>query len=424
MLEPGRTKLSTEFDGLPVRLGDFLAKGGQGEVYLGWLAGERVAIKWYFPTILAIDPDLRARLCRLRDSEPPSRKFLWPKDIVVSPDVAGFGYVMPFREEQFCELNIAIINHNPSLRIRVTAGYEIVEAYQKLHARGLCYHDISFGNVAFDVNTGEARICDCDNVGENGVPGRVAGTPRFMAPEVVERIAHPTRDTDLWSLAVLLFWLFQAADPLIGLRDPMEANPQETYGRRALFIWDPRDESNRPPAGEWRESALRAWNMYPQILRDRLIEAFTVGIQDPGRRVRETEWLNVLGRMRDSVLQCPACTAENFFERVDQTCWNCHQNLPRPMCIEVRGRSVVLTEHTALFGRHVDPLNAALTARPVARVVRHPQHPERLGLENLGPAPWQVVLPNGEEVTIEHDRRIRLEPGVRVNFGATEGTVT
>lgn len=40
----------------------FLGDGTQGEVYLADLADSEMAVKWYFPHYLQIDPRLRERL--------------------------------------------------------------------------------------------------------------------------------------------------------------------------------------------------------------------------------------------------------------------------------------------------------------------------------------------------------------------------
>ena len=59
-------------------------------------------------------------------------------------------------------------------------------------------------------------ICDNDNVDVDGAPPTSLGTPKFMAPEIVRGEASPTMDTDLHSLAVVLFYLLFLCHPLEG----------------------------------------------------------------------------------------------------------------------------------------------------------------------------------------------------------------
>jgi serine/threonine protein kinase len=114
---------------------------------------------------------------------------------------------------------------------------------------GLCYRDISFGNVFFDPDTGEVLICDNDNVAVDG-EGKIGvlGTPRFMAPEIVRGEALPSMHTDVFSLAVLLFYMLIMHHPLEGKRElaikclDLPAM-NKLYGTDPLFIYDPDDDS-------------------------------------------------------------------------------------------------------------------------------------------------------------------------------------
>ena len=433
ILEPGKTDLKTEFYAMELRVGDLLGAGGQGEVYAAEQDGRTVAVKWYATSTIRNDPGLLKRLRSLRDHyKKPSEKFLWPIDVVASEKVPGFGYVMPFREGRFRELNHVIYGEKrPSLLERAKAGIEIVEAYQKLHAPGLCYRDINFGNVAFDVQTGETRICDCDNVGENNaeVRGGVAGTREFMAPEIVVALAEktsvcPNFDTDLWSLSVLLFRLFLVDHPLVGRREVSgEADLRTLYGDRALFVYDPRDRSNEPVPG-WHDSVMRLWETYPRILRDLFTQAFTAGIRNPGQRVRETDWLYAMTRLRNMIHHCPHCTAENFHDgQATQGCWHCGNTVPKPLRLKLKNHSVIMVNGAELYGHHVNAKDASDANKAVARVVAHPHHADLLGLENRDGAPWHAVTPDGKEITIDPNTRVSLRPGVRIDFGGAKGVV-
>jgi len=139
-----------------------------------------------------------------------------------------------------------------------------------LHSKGLCYRDISFGNLFLDPANGEILICDNDNVAIDGNPGTgILGTPRFMAPEVVRGGSLPSIQTDLFSLAVLLFYLFLVHHPLEGKKELAIHSfdlPAMTrlYGTDPVFIFDPRDHSNRPVPG-CHDNALVNWPLYPSF---------------------------------------------------------------------------------------------------------------------------------------------------------------
>ena len=135
-----------------------------------------------------------------------------------------------------------------------------------------------------------------DNVSINGKDdSSVYGTPRFMAPEIVVGKAKPSRNTDLFSLAVLLFYIFMLNHPLEG---KLEANIKcmdifamnQLFGTNPVFIFDPDDKSNRPLRG-YQDNAIIYWDLYPQHLKDLFTQAFTIGLKSPARRVTENKWL-------------------------------------------------------------------------------------------------------------------------------------
>ena len=279
-------KLRADDLGAIIAIGARLGGGTQGEVYAADMGGHPVAVKWYFPTMLAADPRLRDRLRMAVRRGSPSPAFLWPTDLAVGANLPGFGYVMELREPRYRGfIDVMTRQVAPSFRALATAAFQLSEGYHRLHALGLCYRDISFGNVALDPVTGEVKICDNDNVDVNGVAGAVIGTPRFMAPELVRNNALPTARTDLWSLAVLLFHAFMMSHPLEGKRETEfavldQASMQHLYGDQALFIFDPDYRSNAPVPGH-HDNAIACWPIYPESLRRLFTRAFTRGFAIP-----------------------------------------------------------------------------------------------------------------------------------------------
>ena len=98
ILEPGQ-KVQAGAAGIACEVQECLGGGNQGEVYRATLAGKPVALKWYFPA--AATPVQRAALEALVKTGPPNERFLWPLELVASPDVDGFGLVMPLREARY-----------------------------------------------------------------------------------------------------------------------------------------------------------------------------------------------------------------------------------------------------------------------------------------------------------------------------------
>jgi eukaryotic-like serine/threonine-protein kinase len=226
LLKIGQT-VHTTASNLPCTIEKFLGGGGQGEVYQANLNGESVALKWYFPSAGSaelwengVDPAQKARLEKAIDSGAPNDRFLWPIELVSEPGIEGFGYIMKLRPPQYKSLiDLMKRRIDPKLRALATAGFQLADSFYQLHAKGLSYCDISFGNVFFNPDTGDILICDNDNVTISGSDISIAGTPRFMAPEIVTGQAKPSTQTDLYSLAVLLFYMLSIHHPLEGAKE-------------------------------------------------------------------------------------------------------------------------------------------------------------------------------------------------------------
>lgn len=413
----------------------FLGGGGQGEVYRAQLDGKAFALKWYFPEQATLAQ--RQNLEILIHKGQPSNHFLWPIELVNATNVAGFGYLMTLRDPQYKSLfDLMKCRIDPSFRALAIAGRQLANAFLELHAKGLCYRDISFGNVFFNPNTGDIQVCDNDNVTIDGTgTGGIIGTPRFIAPEVVRGEAAPSTQTDLFSLAVLLFYIFHIHHPLEGCKEAAIKcfdlpAMNKLYGTEPLFIFDPADDSNHPVPG-LHDNAITYWNIYPQFLKNLFIRAFTAGIHDPHERVRESEWRATLAQLRDAILYCGHCGQENFYDGEALkaaggqvgVCWSCHRPLMLPFRLRL-GRNVVMLNHdTQLFPHHLDPQRRYDFSPPLAAVQQHPQNPTLWGLKNLSPVKWVITTADGMIRDVESGRSASLAAGVKVNFGSVEGEI-
>lgn len=417
---------STGRRALVVRL---LGEGGQGAVYeVVTDEGEHLALKWYHPHTAS--PSQRAAIASLVERGRPNERFLWPIEIATRAGVAGFGYVMALRPPQYVGLAALLQGAvDASLRVVCTIGFQLADSYLRLHAQGLCYRDISFGNVFFDPATGDTLICDNDNVGLEGDMSAVIGTMRFMAPEVVLRTARPSMDSDRYSLAVMLFYLLMVGHPLLGVRElehPLWDSRAETrlFGEDPIFIFDPWKTDN-PPAPGLHDSVVRNWDIYPLHLQALFIHAFTTGLRDPRNgRVMESQWRSELVRCRDLLRPCPHCGASNFADRTrpNRPCWSCDAALLPPMVLRFDHHIVVLNHDTTITAHHVgeaqydfDTVHACIT--------RNVNVPDAWGLTNVGTRQWSAQLPDGNVRTVERGRTIGLIPGARINFGATVGRI-
>jgi DNA-binding helix-hairpin-helix protein with protein kinase domain len=432
---PGQT-VWLETAGERCEIRELIGSGGQGQVYHTSINGQDCALKWYFPPC-ATDAQ-RTAIERLIHKGPPNDRFLWPLDIAVCQGNTSFGYLMPLREPRYrgmAELMSRAVD--PTFKTLTTMALELADSFLRLHSLGFCYSDISFGNIFFDPVTGEISICDNDNVAVDGEgKSDVLGTPRFMAPEIVREEAKPNINTDLYSLAVILFYMFMLHHPLEGKREREVAcldlpAMKKLYGTDALFIFDPKHGANRPVAGIHNNATL-FWNLYPDYVREIFTRAFTEGLSDPTARVRESEWRTVFTRMRDQIYYCHHCGAENFLAGEgdlpgavgEPKCWFCHEVPVPPMRLLVGRHSIVLNQDTLLYPHHLDANRRNDYSEVWAEMVPHPKRPDVWGLKNVSGTNWSSVPPSGAPIVeVASARSVSLVPGLRIRFGPSEGTV-
>jgi len=306
-----------------------------------------------------------------------------------------------------------------------------------LHLRGLCYYAISPRGVFFNPDTGAVALPYSDNIGATGethAPADNAALP-FMAPEIVRGDAAPSVQTDLHSLATLLFYGLMVHHPLDG--EKMTYTPvldaaaiKRLYGTEPVFIFDPNNTTNRPVPG-YHVNVQDYWPLYPQSLRDMFTRAFTAGLVDPyNGRIRETEWRKVLVQLRDTIIYCPQCSAENFYDLSTLkstgrpgTCWSCHGDLALPPRLKVGDSVIMLNYNTKLYPHHVDPDRRYDFSQPIAEVTQHPQNPRVWGLRNLSAEKWVITAADGSIKDVVPTRSLTLTAGVKISFGKQEGEI-
>lgn len=417
MLESGQSvRLSRQ--AIETTVGRLLGEGGEGAVFEVEVAGTAHALKWYHAN--RAYPARRVELADLIERGRPHPRFLWPIDVATSADDPAFGYVMPLRPDGYVgSADLVSGRAEASLMSTARIGFELADSFLHIHSRGLCYRDINFGNVFLHPDTGAVMVCDNDNVGIDGLAGSVLGVPYFMAPEVLREEVLPNRRTDLHSLAVLLFYVMMAGHPLEGRRaDEYQCWDDQTrialFGHRPLFVFDPVDRSNAlDPA--FQAATIALWDLYPDFVKQRFVQAFTVGLTDPDARVLESVWRKTMVRLMSNVCYCGSCGAQNFADGQPR-CWACQDTVTHPPKLLVGDLVVMLNHDTVLRTYQVDlDYNRD---DPFAEMVQNPQQPGVWGLRNLSSITWHVDHPSGGKRHIAPGRTIALGAGMTIEFGS------
>jgi len=407
-----------------------LGAGGQGEVYcVTDSSGKEYALKWYFKKMAT--PSQHKILEKLIMEGSPDPCFLWPQDIIEQDGT--FGYIMPLRTKRFSGIvDVVKRRVEPSFLMLCKAAFNLTRGYQKLHAKGFSYRDISFGNLFLDPQTGDVLICDNDNVSADGVDeSSVYGTPRFMAPEIVRGEAKPSRNTDRYSLAVLLFYMFMLNHPLEGKLEYeihcMDVQAMNLlFGYKPVFIFDPANKTNSPVPG-YHDNALVYWPLYPEYLRELFTKAFTDGLRDPSKRITEPEWMDTFANMISGIINCsnPKCGVELFYDsnRAEAgqqcICWNCQKPTRYPTALIIKKQVFVMQKDAKLYSHQINRNGDISTVMGV--VTANPNDQTQLGLRNETQSNWTYKRPDGTEIPIPSGKSGRAAVGCSINFGNVIG---
>lgn len=396
---------------------DYLAEGGQGEVYQVEYKGKLYALKWYKRPV---PPDIfYQNLADNVKKGAPNQHYLWPL-MLTAKYKGSYGYLMELRPKNYHEFGEFLLNivRFKSYEGMIQAAFHIVESFRLLHSKGYSYQDVNEGGFFINPIDGDVLICDNDNVAPYGVNLGVKGMPRYMSPEVVLDQTRPNTHSDRFSLAVLLFRLFYIDHPLEGqytIQFPLtDAIGAQLYGVHPQFIYDPNQERNRPDP-EAQPNVIKRWGVYPPDLQRTFTRAFTKGMKDINERVTEMEWEETLVRVRGMLVNLEG--REQFLNLYEK------QKIPSGCrVIQFPEYVVALANRSKIYECHVDRYSAdCLTA---AGVVKASMLDKRvLGIGNISKKKWSVKTADGKRSEIQPGGYAKLESGMEIDFGGTIGKV-
>ncbi|MDR1135432.1 MAG: serine/threonine-protein kinase [Clostridiales Family XIII bacterium] len=406
---------------VPVKVLEQLGEGGQGIVYKADYGGKQKALKWYFKNKMKNPEKFYDNIKNNIDHGAPTDAFLWPEDITEWLD-GTFGYIMPLRPpeyEDFSKYLLAKVRFK-SLRTLINTALNIVEGFAALHREGYNYQDLNDGNFFVNFDTGDVLICDNDNVMGHGYNSGIAGKCRYMAPEVVTHDKLPDKQTDRFSLAVVLFLLLFGNHPLEGkatnppcLTEELE---KKYYGTDPVFILDPVNKDNIPIRGI-HKSVIAKWPLYPQYIRDIFIEVFGYE-QLHGRepRVMEKVWLETFIRLRSEIVPC-SCGGENFADPTKGvTCSRCGKQINVPAYLKFEKLNVPLYPAMNLFACHTVSDSEDFKTS-TAEVIVSKNNPGNMGIRNLSDVTWYVTGADGVQAPRAKGEVLKIASGLSINFG-------
>ena len=201
---------------------------------------------------------------------------------------------------------------------------------------------------------------------------------------------------------------------------------RELFGDGALFVFDPKNDGNRPVVGV-HEAVLRNWPALPGEMQAAFMRAFGEGLHDPTKRLTDGEWVHVLSRFRDALFECSSCRRETVYAREALkggealTCVWCEKPQQLPPRMKIGTSVIMLSPAARLFPHHLG--ETANFSAPVAALSPHPTKKNTWGLKNLSAKPWSYTANDGRMQDVQPGQSAPIRDGLRINFGRVEGEI-
>lgn len=416
ILKPNQTiRLS---DGRKAVVTQVLGDGAQGEVYLAKVGSQDYALKMYKkqPSATFI-----ANLESNIQAGSPSPAFLWP--LALTEERKQVGYLMDLIPRHFQSFISMINGQAPfnSLRSQLNWCINLCMAFKELHSRGYSYQDLNDGGFFLDPETGEALICDNDNVTADKNNLGIIGKMKYMAPEVVLGKEEPDKYSDYFSLAIILFLTLTLNHPFLGerLRNyPCfdEAAEFDLFGKHPLYLFNPNDTSNRPIRGD-NPYLPKRWAAIPSYVKEGFRRVFVDGLKDrENGRPTELEWIKLLFRWRDEIV---TCRRDNFqYAASLGACPNCGDETPSLPSLTLGNYEIVLDLHARLYQPHIDKYSANYSSI-VGEVISSKNNPSHWGIRNLSTAEWNLTDATGGHLTVPPQSVAPLLKDLCIDFGSS-----
>ncbi|MCL2720596.1 MAG: hypothetical protein FWD47_04580 [Treponema sp.] len=415
-----------------------LGAGGQGTVIqVKNKDGKQYAAKWYKPS--TVNTDQRDRITKLISRGCPIApdkgiKFIWPIEMI-SHDQSknGFGYVMPLIEERFVTLHKVVIGNaqQPNLQILSRISYLLALALDTIHASGLAYCDINMGNLMFDPENGDIIICDNDNVVTNTELVPVKGVWEFMAPEVALNKSNPNAQTDTYSAAIMLFYMWMWEHPMEGKKTlniyswDIPAK-KKLYASEPVFIFDPNDTSNNAEGIEDLQTCVKRWErMCSPKLKELFTVVFTKGVNDPSYRTQLRDWQRVFLELNANTVNCPKCNSINTWDGKQSpfTCFNCNNEIPFQLFLTIdhgfnNKTNILVLPNVTLRQHHLEIANFdSNSTKELGTIEQHPNDKKASILRNNTDKAWKYKAPDSSEYSVEPGQARALLPNCEIVVG-------
>ncbi|RLV92905.1 Serine/threonine-protein kinase oca2 [Spathaspora sp. JA1] len=90
---------------------------------------------------------------------------------------------------------------------------QFVEGVNYLHNRGITHRDLKLENIVFDIEHSQIKIIDFATADEKKICVGIVGSEIYLAPETYSSIKYVGPKADVWSVGIILFYLWNRKFP-------------------------------------------------------------------------------------------------------------------------------------------------------------------------------------------------------------------
>ena len=405
-------------------------RGGQSDIYQITWNEKTYALKWYNRSLEdAVGSNQYKAILAYSALNLDTEYYTFPLAIVSeneNPESGAlFGYIMNLIPDGFYEMHDYLLADGDPRQIKfksfhamIYAGMNIVSAVHQIHHIGCCCGNLGPGNVVINPSSVNFRMIDCEIIASTDIRYPLLGTRGYMAPEIVRSNFRqkPTIQTDLFSLAIILFRLFYIDHPMEGRmwdRYPLltDAVEDELYSIHPVYNMSTKTDINRPN-DIWAPNVMSRMTLLPDILREGFENTFVNGIDHVMGRTPDRKWLQILSVARDQLVYLDPKGEQDRIVRFDSP-----RTIPKGclrMTIGSRRHELALYPSQKLF-KDVLTGNMKDYKECAGRVT---VNQGRLCMQNNTDQVWKVHTPGAEITPIPKDSWFFLMPGTQVQFDA------
>jgi DNA-binding helix-hairpin-helix protein with protein kinase domain len=312
--------------GRNIRLGQQLARGGEGVIYEVADSAEPLVAKIYDDKTRALEKQHKLSALLASANDPLREIASWPTAMLYREVEEEFcGFLMP----RLVEYDPLHHMYGPSHRKKrfpscdwaglVLVARNVAAAFDVIHEHGYIVGDIN-EKLLMVAGNGTVKFIDCDSfqVAANGALYLCrVGVPHFTPPELPDFKVPRTRNHDNFGLALLIFHLLMMGrHPFDGVY-PGRYTPLDEAIRQFRYVFSRNSTvaGMKPPPNSVSASILTERTA---LLFER---AFTEDSVTDGARPSPTEWVAALEELRGEIRTCGRASMHKFFGGLTDCPW-------------------------------------------------------------------------------------------------------